>query len=296
MMLISVIAIIIGILLGLLGGGGSILTVPALVYIAEISPKSAIITSLIVVGCTSIIATLNHARKKHVCWKTGCLFGSAGMVGAFLGGRLTSYIPEALLLVLLGIVMLIASFSMIFKRQNKNNEEHQGSICPAELPILAILLDGFFLGMITGLVGVGGGFLLVPALTNLAHLPVHGAIGTSLFIIALQSSAALMGHAQHLNIDISLTATVSLCAVIGSFIGAYFARYMPAHLLKKLFGYFVLILGSGLLYKEVNVAIIQDIKDLLSQYQEFILGLGSAISVTILYRFWLWLHTKTSKI
>lgn len=301
MLLISILAVIIGVLLGLLGGGGSILTVPVLVYLADIPAKSAIITSLIVVGCTSIIATLTHARKKHVCWKTGAIFGSAGMLGAFLGGRLTVYIPDALLLVLLGLVMLVASFSMIFGKktpvvEEDNNHDDNTSFCPAELPIIAILLDGFFLGVITGLVGVGGGFLLVPALTHLASLPVHAAIGTSLFIISLQSAAALMGHASHLNIDIELTALITCLAIFGSFIGSKLAHYIPANTLKRSFGYFVLLLGSGLLYKEVNPSVIIQIQTLIEEYQQFISGASTMIALTILYRLWLWLHTKTSKI
>ncbi|MCK5353536.1 MAG: sulfite exporter TauE/SafE family protein, partial [Methyloprofundus sp.] len=224
MFLVSILAIVIGILLGLLGGGGSILTVPVLVYLLDIPAKSAIITSLIVVGSTSGIATLYHAAKKHVCWKAGGIFGSAGMFGAFLGGRLTVYVPDALLLILLGLVMLVASFSMILGKKSPDTDKdadgiESTSFCPVELPIIAILLDGFFLGIITGLVGVGGGFLLVPALTHLASLPVHAAIGTSLFIISLQSVAALMGHANHLNIDIQLTSMITGMAIFGSYIG-----------------------------------------------------------------------------
>ncbi|NOQ62883.1 MAG: TSUP family transporter [Methyloprofundus sp.] len=302
MYLVSFLAIIIGILLGLLGGGGSILTVPVLVYLADLPAKSAIVTSLIVVGSTSIIATLSHARKKHVCWKTGAIFGSAGMFGAFIGGRLTTYVPDALLLVLLGCVMLLASLSMVFRKnapaKNMDTKEclENTSFCPMELPIVAILLDGFFLGIITGLVGVGGGFLLVPALTHLASLPVHAAIGTSLFIISLQSAAALLGHANHLTIDIELTAIVTCLAIAGSFIGAKLAHYLPAKILKRGFGFFVLFLGSGLLYKEINRTVIAQIETLIGDYQQFILGVTAVIMSTFLYRLWLWLHTKKSKI
>ena len=301
MLLVSFLAIIIGVLLGLLGGGGSILTVPVLVYLADIPAKSAIITSLIVVGSTSIIATLYHSSKQRVCWKTGMIFGSAGMVGAFLGGRLTIYVPDALLLILLGLVMLLASFSMIFGKKAATTDEDASNIestsfCPAELPIIAILLDGFFLGIITGLVGVGGGFLLVPALTHLATLPVHAAIGTSLFIISLQSAAALMGHANHLNVDLQLTAIITAMAILGSFIGAKFAAYLPASILKRGFGYFVLLLGGGLLYKEVNPSVMVQTQELIAEYQQFLIGASAMIVLSILYRLWLWLHTKTSKI
>lgn len=300
MLLISLLAIIIGVLLGLLGGGGSILTVPALVYLADIPAKSAISMSLIVVGCTSVIAVYNHARKKHVCWKTGAIFGSAGMLGAFLGGRLTVHVPEALLLVLLGIVMLIASFSMILAKKtplaNDNNDLDNTAFCPAELPIFAILLDGFFLGVITGLVGVGGGFLLVPALTHLASLPVHAAIGTSLFIIALQSMAGLMGQAASININTELTILITCLAIFGSFIGSKVAHRLPASLLKQGFGYFILLLGGWLLYKEINQSVIIQIQMLVEENRQFISGASAMIMLMIAYRVWLWLHTKTSKI
>jgi len=300
MFLASVFAIIIVFLLGLLGGGGSILTVPVLVYLVDIPAKSAIVTSLIVVGCTSLIATFHHARKGFVCWKTGAVFGSAGMLGAFLGGRLTDYVPGALLLVLLGVVMLIAAFSMIFKNSKQSNGTSTCSsdtpICPLELPILAILFDGLFLGIVTGLVGVGGGFLLVPALAHLAKLPIHAAIGTSLFIITLQSTAALAGHANHLDIDPSLTLTITFLAIVGSFAGASASNYIPAHHLKRGFGYFVLILGCYLLYKEVNQAIVLQVQTLIEDNREFIVGASSVIAFMLIYRLWAWLHTKSNKI
>lgn len=302
MFVVSLLAVCIGVLLGLLGGGGSILTVPVLVYLADIPAKSAVSMSLIVVGSTSIIATYNHARKQHVCWKTGAVFGAAGMLGAFLGGRLTVYIPDALLLVLLGLIMLVASFSMLLGKKTPaadktiNGADETTSFCPVELPIAAILLDGFFLGIITGLVGVGGGFLLVPALIHLARLPIHAAIGTSLFIIVLQSSAGLLGQAAHINIDIKLTIMVSCLAIFGSFVGSKIAHFLPANLLKQSFGYFVLLLGGWLLYKEVNQSVIMQIQDLMEQYQQFITGASSMLALMVIYRAWLWLHTKTSKI
>ncbi len=299
MLLASFFAVIIGILVGLLGGGGSILTVPVLVYLADIPTKIAIIMSLIIVGTTSLIASLNHARQGHVCWKTGFLFGSAGMLGAFLGGRLIDYVPDALLLILLGMVMLAASFSMIFNKKTSASDEtkaQNSSICPVELPIVAIVLDGFFLGIITGLVGVGGGFILVPALVHLAGLPVHAAIGTSLFIIVLQSSAALIGNAEHFDIDPVLTLLMTSIAVAGSFLGSKAAHYIPATYLKRSFGFFVLILGSYLLYREINATIIVQVQTLVENNKEFITGASAVILFMVVYRLWLWLHTKTSKI
>jgi len=165
-----------------------------------------------------------------------------------------------------------------------------------ELAILAIVLDGFFLGIITGLVGVGGGFLLVAALTRLAALPVHAAIGTSLFIIALQSAAGLAGHASQLNINFELTALITSLAIVGSFIGSKIAPYIAADLLKRSFGYFVLLIGSGLLMKEVNQDVLNQLKHLIAENQQFIIGVSFTITLLLLYRFWAWLHTKMNKI
>ena len=292
MSLLIALSIVIGILLGLLGGGGSILTVPVLVYLAGLSTKSAIITSLIVVCLTSSIAVIHYARQRKVCWKTGITFGLAGMLGAFIGGRISAYIPDSILLVLFAAVMLIASLSMLKtspqKTQPTGNLEK--NFCPINLPVSAILFDGLLVGLVTGLVGVGGGFLLVPALTILAGLPIQAAIGTSLFIIILQSAAALAGHANHMEINTELTLLVTACAISGSFIGASLSTKINARYLKKGFGFFVFCLGNFLLYQELTSELIQQIKQLLITYQEFLKGAFTIIGVLLIYRLWSWVH------
>jgi hypothetical protein len=292
MVLLAIVAVIIGILLGLLGGGGSILTVPVLVYLAGLSTKSAIITSLVVVCITSAIAVVNHARAGRVCWMTGVNFGAAGMVGAYLGGRMAAYIPDPILLVLFATVMLISSAAMLRNKQNPQATRQVGErLCPQNLPYAAILFDGLLVGLVTGLVGVGGGFLLVPALNFLAGLPIHAAIGTSLFIIVMQALAALAGHASHFEIDITLTALVTGCAILGSFIGSQFSGKVSSAYLKRGFGVFVFFLGAFLLYKEVNQQIIEQIKQLLIEKQEFIFGALTLLALLSLYRLWSWLHS-----
>ncbi len=292
MILIGLLSIIIGVLLGLLGGGGSILTVPVLVYLAHLNAQQAIVTSLIVVCLTSLIAVISHARHRRVCWKTGVTFGLAGMIGAYVGGRLSAYIPDAILLALFALIMIAASFSMIKKPKTvpAGVENCQENFCPKNLPISAILLDGVLVGLITGLIGVGGGFLLVPALTLLAGLPIQAAIGTSLFIIVLQSISALFGHAGHIELNLELTALVTLCAIAGSFLGSYLSGIIHSRLLKPGFGYFVLLLGSFLLFQEMSVELIQQILDLVIQHQEFFLGAISIVLTLLFYRFWAWLH------
>lgn len=290
--LLAALAVLIGVLLGLLGGGGSILTVPVLVYLAGLSTKSAIITSLVVVCITSAIAVINHAKAGRVCWKTGITFGLAGMVGAFIGGRMAAYIPDPILLVLFAGIMLAASLAMIRNKKGKEFTRQAGEpLCPQNLPVAAILFDGLLVGLITGLVGVGGGFLLVPALNYLAGLPMHAAIGTSLFIIVIQAIAALAGHASHFEIDLQLTGLVTGCAIVGSFIGSQLSGKISSTHLKRGFGVFVFLLGSFLLYKEINPQIISQIQQLLVERREFILGALSLLLVLSLYRLWSWLHS-----
>ncbi len=295
MTLLIALSTLIGILLGLLGGGGSILTVPVLVYIADLPAKSAIVTSLIVVCITSSIAVINHAKNKRVCWKTGTTFGLAGMMGAFIGGRISAYIPDPILLVLFAIVMVSSATAMLKKQPSRPESLSQlKTLCPRNLPVAAILFDGLLVGLVTGLVGVGGGFLLVPALTLLAGLPIQGAIGTSLFIIVLQSSAALAGHANHMHINIELTLIISCFAIIGSFAGSSLSGKIKAQSLKKGFGVFVLFLGCFLLYQELTPTLIAEIHKLIIQYQEFLSGALSIISLLLLYRLWSWVHTLKS--
>lgn len=292
MLLVAVLAILIGILLGLLGGGGSILTVPVLVYLADLSTRSAIVTSLVVVCITSFIAVLNHAKAGRVCWKTGITFGLAGMGGAFIGGRIAAYIPDPILLVLFASVMLVASLAMLRNKPGKDSIRQAGEkLCPQNLPVAAILFDGLLVGLITGLVGVGGGFLLVPALNYLAGLPMHAAIGTSLFIIVIQALAALAGHANHFQIDLPLTVLVTCCAVAGSFIGSQLSGKISSRQLKRGFGVFVFLLGCFLLYKEINQQILAQIQQLLSERREFIFGALSLLLLLSFYRLWSWLHS-----
>jgi uncharacterized protein len=293
MALLSGTAVVIGILLGLLGGGGSILTVPVLVYLADSTPKSAIVTSLVVVCITSAITVLSYALRKMVCWKTGITFGLAGMLGAYSGGRLAAFIPDPILLVLFAIVMLLASIAMLRNTTRSSQpagEQCREDFCPLTIPVAAILFDGVLVGLVTGLIGVGGGFLLVPALTLLAGLPIQAAIGTSLFIIVLQSLAALAGHADHMNLDLQLTGLFTLCAIVGSFIGSSIGKRIPSRHLKPGFGIFVFLLGCFLLYQEISVDLLRQIEGLLQQYKEFFKGALTIVITLLLYRLWSWLH------
>lgn len=253
-------SLLIGVSLGLLGGGGSILTVPILVYVLGLSPKEAIATSLLVVAVTSSIATIQHARRGRVWWKVGLVFSASGMLGAFGGGLLAQFIPGALLLILFAAIMFATAVAMLKGAgdcanyvESEESERHLCSMGPRE--ILHTLFHGLVVGGVTGLVGAGGGFLIVPALHLLGGLPMRAAIGTSLMVISLKSYAALVGYLVHLSIDLKLASVVTAAAVLGSFFGAWLARFLNACYLRKLFGYFVITMAFYMLFKQKETLI-----------------------------------------
>jgi uncharacterized membrane protein YfcA len=237
-------SVLIGLALGLLGGGGSILTVPVLVYVAGVDTKSAIAMSLVVVGVTSAVALIPHARAGRVQWRTGALFGAAGMAGAYAGGRVAAFIPGSILLIAFAVMMLITAIAMLRSRR--------GTTAPAprpgaRLPVMKILAEGIAVGLATGLVGAGGGFLVVPALVLFGGLPMPIAVGTSLLVIAMKSAAGLAGYLHSVTIDWRLTAAVTAVAVLGSIAGSRLAGRVDPVLLRRGFGCFVVVMGVGVL-------------------------------------------------
>ncbi len=231
-----ILAALIGISLGLLGGGGSILTVPILTYAIGVPTKQAIAMSLIVVGVTSAVATLQHARHQNVRWGTGLFFGVSSMIGAFGGGRIAYLIPGPVLLGAFGVMMLVTA---IFMLRDKKKTEETGK--PHALWLVPV--EGMIVGAVTGLIGAGGGFLVVPALTLLGGVPMKQAVGTSLFVIALKSFAGAAGHLGHVEIDWVLTAGFSVFAVVGTFFGTRLVHLLPQETLRKSFAFFVLVMG-----------------------------------------------------
>jgi uncharacterized membrane protein YfcA len=225
----------IGVSLGLLGGGGSILTVPLLSWLG-VPAREAIATSMIVVGITSFSAMINHAREGNVAWRTGGLFGAAGMVGAYAGAFFGKFLPEQLLLGLFAALMLATSVAML-----RGRKEAVGPAAPPSVPRLLLL--GLVFGAITGVLGAGGGFLIVPALNLLAGLTMTQAVGTSLLVITMNSLAGFAGASGHVTIDGALAAEVALAAVLGSQLGALFSKQVPAAMLRRGFAVFVLVLG-----------------------------------------------------
>lgn len=245
MLVVSLIlAALIGISLGLLGGGGSILTVPILTYVVGIPAKPAIAMSLIVVGVTSAVASIQHARNNNVRWGTGLFFGVSAMLGAFLGGRVAYLIPGAVLLGAFGLMMLVTALAML-----RGRKESQGDGKPHALWMVPI--EGLIVGGVTGLIGAGGGFLVVPALALLGGLPMKQAVGTSLFVIALKSFAGAAGHLGHVEINWMLTAGFSVAAVLGTFVGTRLVSKLPQDTLRKAFAFFVLVMGFFVIGAEV---------------------------------------------
>ncbi|MEU7935398.1 sulfite exporter TauE/SafE family protein [Micromonospora echinofusca] len=239
-------AVLIGVSLGLLGGGGSILAVPLLVYVADLPAKEAIATSLLVVGATSAVGVIPHARAHRVRWRTGLIFGLAGMTGAYAGGRLAEFIPAGFLLTGFAVMMLATAVAMI-----RGRRAAEGKPVPHELPVLRVILDGIVVGLVTGLVGAGGGFLVVPALALLGGLPMPVAVGTSLVVIAMKSFAGLAGYLSSVSINWGLAAAVTAAAIVGSFLGARLAGKIPADVLRKSFGWFVVVMGVFVLTQQL---------------------------------------------
>jgi uncharacterized protein len=239
-------AVGIGVSLGLLGGGGSILAVPLLVYVAGLPAKEAIATSLLVVGATSAVGVLPHAGAHRVRWRTGLVFGVAAMTGAYSGGRLAASIPGAVLLTGFALMMLATAFAMI-----RGWKPNHGRQIPHELPVMRVIADGVAVGLVTGLVGAGGGFLVVPALALLGGLPMPVAVGTSLLVIATKSFAGLAGYLADVHIDWALAAAVTAAAILGSLAGARLAGRIHEDRLRQAFGWFVLTMGILVLAQQL---------------------------------------------
>ena len=247
MILALVLALGIGVSLGLLGGGGSILTLPILVYVLGMDAKQGIATSLLVVGVTSAAAMVTHARAGRVNARIGLAFGASSMASAFAGGRLAHFLPSAVLLVSFAIMMLVTGLAMLRGRP------------PIAAPVGTrrwgrILMVGVVVGLLTGVIGAGGGFVIVPALALLCGLSMPEAVATSLLVIALNSLSGFAGSLGHVALDVKVAALVTTAAVIGSLAGARAAGRVPEHVLRRAFAWFVLAMGVFVLWRQTSPA------------------------------------------
>jgi hypothetical protein len=243
LILAPALSLAIGIVLGMLGGGGAILMLPMLVYAVGVEAKTAIAMSLFVVGATSVVGASMHAQARTVRWRPGGLFAITAMAGAFAGGRLAHFIPAAALLILFAVVMVLTAIAML-KDQEAASDEH-------DLRIGRILGLGAAVGVLSGLVGAGGGFLIVPALVLFGGLPMRASIGTSLFVITLQSFAGFAGHVTHVSLDWTLMLGIAGSAAVGSIIGARVSRLIAPPRLRRAFAWLVIAMGLFMFAKQL---------------------------------------------
>lgn len=242
-------AIAIGISLGLLGSGGSILTVPVLVYLVGQDEKTAIAGSLFIVGSIALAGSLQFLRARLIDWHNVFVFGLPGMAGTYLGAMIAAFVPGVAQLALFALVMLGASYMML-RPVRLTDKPHE----PRET--WKIASDGLLVGVLTGLVGVGGGFLIVPALVLLGGLAIHTAVATSLVIIALKSYSGFYKYIdvleqQNLELDWPTLGLVTVLGILGSIAGARIAKRMPQDKLRKGFGYFLIVMGVYILARSV---------------------------------------------
>lgn len=246
-------ALCIGLSLGLIGGGGSVLAVPILIYVMGLAPKTAIATSLAVVGMVSVIGVIPHWRQGNVNFRTAAFFAPTAMIGAYLGARIADLplITETFQLICFGLVMVTASVLMI--RNKGKSSEGQAEVASKQYNLashwLAIPLQGLGIGIITGFVGVGGGFIIVPALVLFGGIAMKEAIGTSLLIIAFNSATGFWGYLSQVELDWNLVISFTIAASLGTLVGAYLTRFIDAKNLQKGFGYFVLAVAVFVLIK-----------------------------------------------
>lgn len=254
-------AILIGISLGLIGGGGSILTVPVMVYILDIDPVLATAYSLFVVGSTSLVGAGTYMKKGLVNYKTALVFAIPSFIAVFLTRKfLVPALPDPLfsigeavitknigIMVFFALIMLAASYSMIFAKKCVDCNEDDPIVF--NFPMIAV--EGSLVGVITGIVGAGGGFLIIPALVLLAKLPMKMAVGTSLLIIAAKSLIGFLGDLSTQTIDWQLLLIFTGLSIIGIFIGSALSKKINEQVLKTGFGWFVLIMGIYIITKEL---------------------------------------------
>lgn len=251
---LAALAALIGLSLGLLGGGGSILTVPVLVYVQGFGAKTAIAMSLPVVGATSLIGALSHWRGGNTRFRAALFLGVTAMAGSYLGARLSVFLSGPAQLIMLAVVMLAAAASMLrspagraFSKGEKGSEGAVAARTP--VPKAKLLAVGFGIGVLTGIVGTGGGFLIVPALVVLARVPVKQAVGTSLLVIAMNSASAFAGYAGTVDIPWKFVMVFTAVALAGILAGTHLLRFVSPGALKRGFAVFLLAIAGLLLYQ-----------------------------------------------
>jgi uncharacterized membrane protein YfcA len=245
-------ALVVGLVLGLLGGGGSILAVPIFLYAFHIEPKPAIAMSLVVVGMSALVGFLTHWKQGTVSVRIAVMFGALAMVGAFAGARLAKHVPAAVQLSLFAVFALSAALLMLrdsLKTANagpSTDTQHH----PRFSPLLGI--QAFGVGVLTALIGAGGGFIIVPALVLMADVPVKAAVGSSLLIIAMNATSGVAGYLGQVTFDWRLVGWFTGFAAIGAVTGTRFMRRLPAARIKQAFAIMILVLGTYLVIRRLT--------------------------------------------
>jgi hypothetical protein len=255
-------SLFIGLSLGLIGGGGSVLTVPVLVYLFSVEPVMATAYSLFIVGSTSLVGAIPKYKEGLVNMNTAIVFGIPSIASVYFTRRIiVPAIPDniatiagfeltkpILFMLLFAVLMVFASYSMIV-----NNKKETDDNIKQVFNYPLIMIEGLLVGLLTGIVGAGGGFLIIPALVLLSKLPMKQAVGTSLVIIAAKSLIGFLGDLSHTTVDWVLLSKITGLAVIGIFAGNYFSKKIDGTVLKKSFGWFVLVLGVYIILKELFI-------------------------------------------
>ena len=266
----AVLGLVVGITMGLLGGGGSILAVPIFVYILGIAPKSAIAMSLASVGATSAIGAASHWRQGSVDLRVAGIFGGAAMVAAFAGARIARLVPETVQLTLFGVIVLAAALLMLRNAQRQPDETPPPSAPRAEPqePLLDeppvapmvppdvrelrwgwIAAQGLGVGLLTAIIGVGGGFIIVPALVLIGGLSMRQAVGTSLIVITMNAASGFAGYVGVVPIDWPVVALFAGSASLGILAASRYSRRVPQRVLKQGFAMLLLVVGAYVLYR-----------------------------------------------
>ncbi|MGB3683447.1 MAG: sulfite exporter TauE/SafE family protein [Rubrobacteraceae bacterium] len=242
-------AVLMGLTLGLLGGGGSVLAVPILKYVMGFGAKEAIAASLAVVGVTSLSGAAGHWREGNVRLHAVLFFGLSAAAGAYVGAKyLADFFSGAAQLLLFGVVMLAAAFFM-FRENGSEKEQDEPEDGITAKTALLLIGPGAGVGVLTGLVGVGGGFLIVPALALLVRLPMKAAVGTSLAVISLNSASGFAGYLGQVNLPWTLVILFIALAIAGTFTGTYLTRFVPQSTLKRLFAVFLIAMAVFIIYQ-----------------------------------------------
>ena len=254
-------ALLMGITLGLIGGGGSILTVPIFVYLFFVNPVTATAYSLFVVGTTALVGAINNIKNRLVDFRTAIVFSVPAFISVYITRKyVVPAIPDPIfswqeftltkniaIMVFFAIIMLMASISMI-----RSTTQEKEVAVKRQFNYPLIIVEGAAIGLVTGIVGAGGGFLIIPALVLLAKLPMKKAVGTSLLIIAIKSLIGFIGDLEVLDIEWVFLLSFTSLSIIGIFIGTSLTRYIEGGKLKKGFGWFVLLMGIYIIFREFS--------------------------------------------